>query len=445
MELREFKHWLLDNGLDENELYVESIKCYQVEAYRAAYIFSYLANHKYISEKIINYRGIPKSFEKNCPKTEVRLNKWEKKIKLLSGEDTWEEEINNLINADSEGKSGNIFDLPIKIRQRLPEMKNLRNVCAHAKERLITESTVQELWNDIVYMHPYFVINGTTENWLDNFEKHVKYANNESRELDVLFANFESIILEDRLKIVKQLINKYISDVEWNEEVPVIVVKFFKDKFKFESINEKILDKLTVTEQIYLSLILDDFLPQKMQYIEILEKLEDLVKDYQFRYLCDDFVNNYWKLIDKIYPHVNEDQLLKLIMTYLKNSYRLLDDIELEDVYILNQSKKLTKLILEKVSHLYYYRMTYTGNKHFDTPTFDYSRFSENFHFVKYLMYKVSTDETLKSVEAVTDFLKRCSILLKTEYRDDDYSNNSMKESVTKYNNIYKVLKEQTC
>lgn len=55
MELREFKHWLIDNDFESNELYQKAIKCYQVEAYKAAYLYTYLANIQYVTDLVLSY------------------------------------------------------------------------------------------------------------------------------------------------------------------------------------------------------------------------------------------------------------------------------------------------------------------------------------------------------------------------------------------------------
>ena len=90
MEVREFKKWLIDNNLDNDELYQESLKCYQVEAYKAAYIFSYLANHKYIAKLAIDYNGIPTNFMSKCSDENKRAVDWQKCIDSLKDEDMWE-------------------------------------------------------------------------------------------------------------------------------------------------------------------------------------------------------------------------------------------------------------------------------------------------------------------------------------------------------------------
>ncbi|HGK7783888.1 TPA: hypothetical protein ACJ663_001399, partial [Streptococcus pyogenes] len=175
MELREFKAWLLKNHFEEDELYKESIKCYQVEAYKAAYIFSYLANHKFIAKLAIDYSGVPSNFMSKCPDDEVRKSSWQKRVNSLKNEDEWEQTVNEkLIQA---WEDDNVFKLPFKIKEKYSHMRVLRNNAAHAKDRRISESTVLELWNEIEYIYPYFVINGTIDAWMEDLEKLVRYSN----------------------------------------------------------------------------------------------------------------------------------------------------------------------------------------------------------------------------------------------------------------------------
>lgn len=95
--------------------FVQSIKCFQIEAYKAAYLYSYLALINYIKEIIIGYHGIPIPFlEKIKGKTDNDKKAiWKKKINDLNLDDKWEENTWNFIN---EGKETNIFKLTDSVR-----------------------------------------------------------------------------------------------------------------------------------------------------------------------------------------------------------------------------------------------------------------------------------------------------------------------------------------
>ena len=110
MELRDFRNWIIENDFEDNELFQESLICYCNRAYKAAYMFSYLAFIEYIRDSIIEYKGIPIRFEEewteklkndNCKsETEKKTyieNEWRKKINDLNNEDKWEDTFKSII------------------------------------------------------------------------------------------------------------------------------------------------------------------------------------------------------------------------------------------------------------------------------------------------------------------------------------------------------------
>src|SRR5690625_5908686 len=100
MDIRNFKIWLIENKIENNDLFDQSLKCYQVEAYKAAYLYSYLGFLDYIRELVLNYKGIPKQFNNKLEKTkdENQIYKmWDRKKDKLKLEDTWESELFNII------------------------------------------------------------------------------------------------------------------------------------------------------------------------------------------------------------------------------------------------------------------------------------------------------------------------------------------------------------
>lgn len=65
MDLRAFKEWIIENDFENNELFQESLVCYCNRAYKAAYMFSYLAFIEYLRDIILEYKGVPIKFEEN--------------------------------------------------------------------------------------------------------------------------------------------------------------------------------------------------------------------------------------------------------------------------------------------------------------------------------------------------------------------------------------------
>lgn len=214
MNVKDFKNWLLENEFDGNDLFVESLICYNNRAYRAAYMLSYLGFAEYIRNLIIEYDEVPLKFEEkiinevkkqksdekedfahyiasNYPNEKNILSNvnalsvkdgkvrnflkemWRKKVTLLKEDDKWDEEFKNLmLEADY-----NIFLLNKRVRDEFLVKKDLRNVCAHNKSRSITDATVEDLWDFIVYIKPCIVINGTEQLIIDNINNAIKFCN----------------------------------------------------------------------------------------------------------------------------------------------------------------------------------------------------------------------------------------------------------------------------
>jgi hypothetical protein len=184
MDLKNFKIWLVENNLDDNELFEQSIKCYQIEAYKAAYLYSYLGFVDFIKNVIVNYPGIPKTvIDSNLEKQKPEIDKlWKKRLEKLDSEDNWEAGTIDFIN---QGTITNIFQLKDNIRNEFIVKKDLRNVCAHNKTRPITNTTVEDLWDFINYSKPYFVVNGSIELWKENFEQIIRFIEKDKYESEL--------------------------------------------------------------------------------------------------------------------------------------------------------------------------------------------------------------------------------------------------------------------
>ena len=184
MEIKKFKEWLVRNDLAENELFSQSVKCYQSEVYKAAYLYSYLGYMDYIKNTILNYARIPKAIlESNKGKSEAEIDRnWKSRLQNLDSEDMWESATMDFIKQSSEY---NIFRLKTVIRDEFISKKDLRNVCAHNKTRTISGITVEDLWDFIEYSMPYIVVNGSTELWLENFGQIIKFADKDKYESEI--------------------------------------------------------------------------------------------------------------------------------------------------------------------------------------------------------------------------------------------------------------------
>lgn len=438
MEVRELKKWLIDNNLDNDELYQESLKCYQVEAYKAAYIFSYLANHKYIAKLAIDYKGIPTNFMSKCSDENKRIADWQKCIDSLKDEDMWEKTVNdNLIKAKEED---NIFKLPSKIKEKYSHMRVLRNNAAHAKDRKISESTVIELWNEIEYTLPYFEINGTVEAWLDELDKKIKYLDSEFPCIEDLLTKFNNYSIENKTVIVKRVIEKYLVGSDWNADCPNVVTVFLSDVFQNKKGEKQIGNGLSSKEEIYLFICIGKYEFQH-EIIDLFTDFDTLKGINQFRYFCKEFSNNFWKFIDKIYDKVNHDKLLSTVIYLLKQNKSELLGSDFSESKFLSTNDLFFEKALENISHLYYYTTNNTWPKHHPTPTFDYSKFHDYMHYIVYIAYRISKDPNLRKNKEVNDFIERFKKLMTNDYSEDDWCSTwLMQNEIKEINEKYKIV-----
>ncbi|HES0499170.1 TPA: hypothetical protein VNE27_001180, partial [Streptococcus pyogenes] len=424
----------------EDELYKESIKCYQVEAYKAAYIFSYLANHKFIAKLAIDYSGVSSNFMSKCPDDEVRKSSWQKRVNSLKNEDEWEQTVNEkLIQA---WEDDNVFKLPFKIKEKYSLMRVLRNNAAHAKDCRISESTVLELWNEIEYIYPYFVINGTIDAWMEDLEKLVRYSNSSIESQNQLQNKFGDFSTENKTLIVKKIIQKYLVDSEWDETYPDIVMNFLLYIFQESNYINQIGKDLTEKEELYLSIGTGIYHFQA-EAIDIYSQFEESLSDYTFRYFCEEFSDNFWKFIDSMDSEVNKENLTATSLEILKKNSAILVNAEFNESRFLSDNSLFFKSVLDKIKHLYYYTMHHTGQRHHNTNTFDYSKFNSYIPYINYIFYRISSNPGLKEDEKVIDFVKRCNNLISSDYSAESwYSERQMQDVIKKINEKYTILED---
>lgn len=210
MDIRNFKIWLIQNKNENNDLFDQSLKCYQVEAYKAAYLYSYLGFLDYIRELILNYKGVPKQFNNKLKekKDEAQIfEMWNKKKDNLKLEDIWENELFSIIN---EGLPHNIFLLKDNIRNEFIQKKDLRNVCVHNKTREITYSSVEDLWDFIAYAKGMIVVNGSVEVLKEKFEEIIEFTEEEQYKGKIrdLYDNYSKLPNTEREKFYEWLSDK---------------------------------------------------------------------------------------------------------------------------------------------------------------------------------------------------------------------------------------------
>lgn len=213
MEIKEFKKWLIEIGEDDNQLYIEAMKCYQIEAYKASFLYSYLAFMNHIKNLILDYSGVPKKFSSSESDEDKRLNLWTKRIQKLENEDMWENETFNFIN---EGSTTNIFLLKDDIRNEFLQKRGLRNVAAHNKQRMIDCSTVEDLWSFLSYSFTYFVVDGSVDVLKERFIKSQRYLESKKhkKECDEIYKIYKKLKKNDQKNFFTWITNEIEKYVE---------------------------------------------------------------------------------------------------------------------------------------------------------------------------------------------------------------------------------------
>ena len=200
------------------EIMKEATLCYKVGAYRSAFLMSYLSFKQTIRDRILE-------FESKVPESIKDQDKWEQEIiSKLNNDDKWETSINEIVNA-SVPNSGGIkskifcFSNVEEIKSGYMYWKNIRNSCAHAKEKKIDCATVEQFWNYMQDDLPeYYILGGE------------KYLTNELYDCYKFFNS----VGKDHLEVVLKRI-----------------ATFYKGKVKecFSVVEERDTNMFTVTEE----------------------------------------------------------------------------------------------------------------------------------------------------------------------------------------------------
>lgn len=143
---------------DSYNLFREAILCYNIKAYRASLLFSYLGFFKYIKE-LLNKSKKPVHFDQT---------RWDAILRNIKLEDKWEEEILNALN----NSSNPVFNIKENIRTQIKFWKDRRNDCAHAKDNIINHHHVEIFWTFLKSNLSKITIEGGKQNLLNKFSDH---------------------------------------------------------------------------------------------------------------------------------------------------------------------------------------------------------------------------------------------------------------------------------
>ncbi|MFY8262644.1 hypothetical protein ACOT7R_07070 [Clostridium perfringens] len=367
----EIEIWSEKNLADNAKILMEeSVSCYKIGAYRSAYIMSYLAFKQTIRERIIKAPAWPECFVNNI--------EWERNVlKLLKDDDKWEENLNNIIEANPKknNKFANIFQLSNRevVLVRYNYWRAIRNSCAHAKEEHIDSSTVEQFWNYIRDDLSKFYVLGGKNYLMRELIECYKYYDCDKKDISHLLKDvkilYESELkeffkefLDNLMEVKRHLINS--KNIKFWEQIIFNKEDIIKNEFVI-SICEK--QEMFLDFYNYFHCILEVAINYNKKFI----------KDYINPLLCEDLSNShlykkyFWKILSGSLAKNPEVIDIKSITSNYDN-FILINDIDIDyyeklildkykifNEFILNSGKDMFKN--DSDSHWNYY--SYENNK----------------------------------------------------------------------------------
>lgn len=157
-----FRSWLEEHPVDRESrsLFDEAFKCYSVEAYRAALLFSYLGVMRIIARRVL---------ASDCP-TGYPAEKWAKYQRQIRDENRWEQYTAEILQ-DSQPISAFLID--DELRHQLAYWRNRRNDAAHSRRTQITHSIVESFWSFARTHLPRIVVDGGQRALLVKLQRHL--------------------------------------------------------------------------------------------------------------------------------------------------------------------------------------------------------------------------------------------------------------------------------
>lgn len=203
-----FEEWLekVDIPTISRKLFMESIVCYKVSAYRSAFIMSYIAFQNVLKERIINA---------SCPPTGINPTNWSGIISRVANEDTWDAEISDCVKRSSPNK---IFSIPTSTAAEYEAFRVMRNRCAHGKTGNVEYYHIDNFWNYIQENYYKFIINGGKNGIIQLVENHYNPSvTPPNTDVSYIIEHIINGVLDEELS---SLINElYVlgndSDTEW--------------------------------------------------------------------------------------------------------------------------------------------------------------------------------------------------------------------------------------
>lgn len=195
----EFEKWIDETASFSSKgsiLIEEAVRCYKVGAYRGAYLFSYLAFKMTIKDRIL-----ASSYLNN-------KGAWSNDIRNLDVDSKWEICLDSLIFKKIDDST--VFSLDGDMQKEYDFWRKKRNDCAHAKDEIFDNSTVEMFWNFIKKNIVKFQVMGSEPYLVNSLFEHFKY-NRSEKELYELISQLSTLNKGEIVRILEQF-DKEVSD-----------------------------------------------------------------------------------------------------------------------------------------------------------------------------------------------------------------------------------------
>lgn len=194
---------------ETTELFLEGIRCYKAEAYKASLLFSYLGLQSMIKNRVM---------ESDKPDGYAQAEWDHKKRDLVNDDETWEKKVQEIVK----NRTKPVFKLSQDVYDQYFYWKDRRNDCAHAKGNYISYPHVEAFWLFVQSNSQKFVVNGGKDFIIKQLQDHYDISKTppgqdispiiskipqavEKAEYHNLFESIESLTIQDSKSKIKKM------------------------------------------------------------------------------------------------------------------------------------------------------------------------------------------------------------------------------------------------
>lgn len=157
-----FERWLENNSIpdESKDLFLESVVCYKVSAYRSSFIMSYIAFQNILKQRILGSQHIPNGIAQQW---------WNDICGRLRNEDKWDAAVTECVERSTPDR---VFVISGSIVSEYEAYRVIRNKCAHGKNGKVDYYHIESFWNFIQENYYKFVVNGGKDGIIQQIKDH---------------------------------------------------------------------------------------------------------------------------------------------------------------------------------------------------------------------------------------------------------------------------------